>query len=194
MALAQPLNRLGAVNLMLAGSTETGVSTLVADGINDTDVAQLTLDTETVQVFGRGWDFNTVVKTLSPDDNGNISVTANYLSLDGANCDRRRRFTVRSNLLYDLDDDTDVFDSSVDVRIIQNLEFTDAPIYIRYFIAHRAARIYQMQQNRDTEADAILAKREAESWEDLKKHDANVRDLTWSSIDINSVTQSRYYI
>ncbi len=185
MTLAQPLDKLGAVNLMLAGAGETGVNTLVNDEINDTDVAQLTLDNETVKIFGKGWDFNTVTKTLSPDANGNIAVTTNYLSVDGAGCDEGKRYSVRSNLLYNLTDDTNVFTSEVTVRIIQNVEFEDAPIHLRYFIAHRAARVYQMKQNGDPDADAILAKEEAESWEDVKKNDANTRDLTWNSISLD---------
>ena len=182
MTLATPLDKLGAVNIMLAGASETGVNTLADDGINDTDVAQQVLNHEILKVFAKGWDFNSVTKTLSPDSSGNIVVTTNYLRIDGENRDYGRRLTVRSNLLFDLDNDTNVFDGDVDVCVTQNLEFEDAPLHIRYFIAHRAARIYQMKANGDLEADAILQKEEVEAWEEAKKNDSKTRDVTWNSI------------
>jgi hypothetical protein len=179
MALAKTLDKLGAVNIMLAGASETGVNTLVDDGINDTDVAQLVLDHETIKVFGKGWNFNTITKTLTPDSNGNIAVSTNYLRVDGEGDDYGRLFTVRSNLLYDITNDTNIFDKGVTVCVTQNIEFEDAPIHIRYYIAHRAARIYQMKANGDLEADAILAKEEADAWEEVKKNDSKTRDATW---------------
>ena len=179
MTLAQPLDRLGAVNIMLAGASETGVNTLVDDGINDTDVAQLTLDHETLKVFGKGWNFNSITKTLTPDNDKHIAISTNYLRVDGENNDYRRHFTVRSNLLFDLDNDTNEFDDTVDLCVVQNLEFEDAPMHIRYYIAHRAARIYQMKANGDLEADAILAKEEQDAWEEVKKNDSKTRDRSW---------------
>lgn len=183
MTLAQPLDRLGAVNLILAGATEQGVNTLVDDGVNDTDVAQLTLDQETVKVFAKGWDFNTVIKTMSPDTNGNIAITDNYLRIDGENLSPNynlgRRLSVRGNKLYDLTDDTDVFTTDMAIKVTQNLEFTDAPLHIRYYIAHRAARIYQMKSIGDPEADEILAKEEMDAWEEAKKNDVKTRDASW---------------
>lgn len=182
MTLSTPLDKLGAVNIMLAGASEQSVNTLVDDGINDSDVAQDILNHEINKVFGKGWDFNTITKILSPDVNGNIAITVNYLRIDGENRDYGRRLTVRSNLLYDLDDDTDVFERDVEVRITQNLEFLDAPMHIRYYIAHRSARIYQMKANQDLEADVILRKEEADAWEEAKKNDAKTRDKTWNTI------------
>lgn len=179
MTLATPLDKLGAVNIMLTAASETKVNTLVDDGVNDTDEAQAVLDHAILQVFGKGWDFNTITKTLSPDSSGNIAVSPNYLRIDGENNDYGRRLTVRSNLLYDLDNDTNVFDKGVDVRITQNIEFEDAPIHIRYFIARTAARIYQMKSNGDLEADAILAKEEDDAWQEAKKNDSKTRDHSW---------------
>ena len=179
MALATPIDKLAAVNIMLAGASEQGVNTLVDDGVNDTAVAQLTLNDEIIKVFAKGWDFNTITKTLTPDTSKHIAVTDNYLRIDGEGVDSGKRLTVRSNLLYDLDNATDEFEKEVVLLVTQNLEFLDAPIHIRYYIAHRAARIYQMKANGDVEADAILAKEEADAWEEVKKNDGKTRDATW---------------
>jgi len=109
MALAKTLDKLGAVNLMLSASGETKVSTLVDDGINDTDVAQQVLDEIIIEVLTDGWYFNTVKKTLSPDTTGRIAISDNYLRVEGGGNDYRRQLTVRDKYLYDLDNDTDQF-------------------------------------------------------------------------------------
>lgn len=181
MTLATPIDMLEAVNIMLEGASEQGVNTLVDDGTNDSSVAQGILNRTIIKIFSKGWDFNTVTRTMSPNDSSNIIITTNYLRIDGAGSDYGRRFTVRDNLLFDLDDNTNVFEKDVELCITQNLEFTDAPLELRYFIAHSAARTYQMKANGDPEADAILAIEEAQAWEDVKKNDSKTRDATWIS-------------
>lgn len=179
MTLATHLDKLGAVNIMLAGASENGVNTLVDDGVNDTDIAQQILNDVIIKTFGKGWDFNTVTKTLSPDTALHIAVSEHYLRIDGSGVDYGRRLGVRSNKLYDLDNATDEFTKDVELCVTQNLEFEDSPIHVRYFIAHSAARIYQMKANGDTDADAILAKEESEAWEEIKKNDVKTRDHSW---------------
>lgn len=188
MALAQRLDKLGAINLMLTSTGEQKVSTLVDDGVNDTDDAQQVLDEITIEVLSDGWDFNQIRTVLSPDTSGNISVTNNYLRIDGTDTDYRRRFTVRSNKLYDLDNATDVFDKAVTLKVTQNLEFDDIPSACAFFIARSAARVYQQQTRGDPQADQILAQQELRAWERLKKDNAKTQDFNWIH-DSRSVTR-----
>lgn len=180
MTFAQRLDKLGAVNLMLAASGEQKVSTLVDDGVNDTDFAQQVIDEITIEVLSDGWDFNQVRKTLTPDTNGNISVSDNYLRIDGTDSDFRRRFTVRDNKLYDLDNDTNVFDKAVTLKVTQNLAFNNIPSSFAFFIARSAARVYQQQTKGDPQTDQILAQQELRAWERCKKDNAKTQDYNWT--------------
>lgn len=179
MSLAPTLSKLNAVNLMLAAAGESKVSTLISDGENDTEVAQQILDESIIEVLTDGWDFNTVKKTVSPTTQGNIIITDNYLRVDGEDANYRDRLSVRSNHLYNLDDDTDVFTGSVTIVVTQNLAWEDIPSAVRYYIARYAARVYQNRVLGDPATDQILAQEELRAWERCKKHDSKAADRSW---------------
>lgn len=179
MSLAQTLSKLNAINLMLAAAGESKVSTLISDGENDTEVAQQVLDESIVEVLTDGWDFNTVKKTIGPTTQGQIVITDNYLRVDGEDANYRDRLSVRSNKLYNLDDDTDVFTDSVTIVVTQNLEWDDIPSAVRYYIARYAARVYQNRVLGDPATDQILAQEELRAWERCKKHDSKAADRSW---------------
>lgn len=179
MSLAETLSKLNAVNLMLAAAGDSKVSTLISDGENDTEVAQQVLNESIIEVLTDGWDFNTVKKTLSPTSDGNIIVSSNYLRVDGEDGNYRDRFTVRSNLLYDLEEDTNVFTADVVVVVTQNIAWDDIPSAVRYYIARYAARVYQNRVLGDPATDQILAQEELRAWERCKKHDSKSADRSW---------------
>ena len=179
MSLAPTLSKLNAVNLMLAAAGESKVSTLISDGVNDTAVAQQILDESIIEVLTDGWDFNTVKKTFSPTIDNEIVVSENYLRVDGEDANYRDRLTVRSNLLYNLDDDTNVFTTDVVARVTQNLSWEDIPSAVRYYIARYAARVYQNRVLGDPSTDQILAQEELRAWERCKKHDSKTADRSW---------------
>lgn len=179
MTLAQPLDKLGAVNLMLAGSGEQKVNTLVDDGINDTDLAQQILDETIIEVLSDGWTFNQVVKEFQFTTDGFIQISPNYLRVDGAKQDWGRQFTVRDKKLYDLDEDTNIFTENVCLLVTQNLAFEDIPSPFRFYIARAAARIYQAQSRGDVDQDQILRAEELRAWERCKRHDSKTGDHSW---------------
>lgn len=179
MALANKLDMLGAVNLMLAAAGEQKVNTLVDDGVNDTDFAQQILNEVIIETVADGWDFNIVKKTLSPDTSNKITVSKNYLRVDASGDDYGRRLAVRDGFLYDLDDDTDQFATDVEVKVTQNIDFEDFPSPLRFYIARAAARIYQMQTVGDPQIDQRLAEDELRAWERCKKDSAKTQDQSW---------------
>jgi len=179
MALAEGLTKLRAVNLMLAAAGEQQVSTLVDDGINDTDVAQRVLNDKIIEVLAKGWDFNTVTKTISPTTANQIVISSNYLRVDGEGQNYRDRFTVRGNVLYDLTNDTDQFEEDVELRVTQNIEWDDIPSPVRFYIARASAREYQNRTIADPAIDRILQTEELMAWEDAKKHDSKASDRHW---------------
>ncbi len=179
MSLPSKLDLLGAVNLMLAAAGEQKVSTLIDDGVNDTDFAQQILNEKILEVVSDGWDFNVVKLTLSPDNSNKITVSTNYLRVDAAGDDYGRRFAVRNNFLYDLDDNTDQFTADVEVKVVQNISFEDFPSPLRFYIARAAARTYQMQTVGDPQIDQILAQEELRAWERCKKDSSKTKDKSW---------------
>lgn len=180
MALANKLDMLGAVNLMLAAAGEQKVNTLVDDGVNDTDFAQQILNEVILETVADGWDFNVVKVTLYPDSNNKITVSKNYLRVDAAGEDWGRRLSVRDGFLYDLDNNTDQFtDVSVELKITQNIDFEDFPSALRFYIARAAARIYQMQTVGDPQVDRKLAEDELRAWERCKKDSSKTMDKNW---------------
>ena len=180
MALAKRLDRLGAVNLLLAGAGEQYVSTLVDDGINDTDLAQQILDETTIEVLSAGWDFNKVKKTMIPDSTDRIAISTNYLRVEGTGDDYRRRLTVRGNYLYDLDNDTNLFtETSVDLLVVQNLEFGDIPSPFQFYIARMAAVTYQAQTRADPDQDQILRVMADQAMQQARKYNSKSGNRSW---------------
>lgn len=177
MTLAKRLDKLGAINLMLSAAGDEKVNTLVDDGINDTDVAQQILDETIIEVLALGWNFNRVRKTLYPDSNNKIAISTNYLRVDGTGYDYRRRLDVRGNFLYDLDEDQNTFtEDSVDVEVIQNLEFDDIPVPVQFYIARAAAVIYQAQTHADPDVDQVLRFQEQQAMEKARKYNSKTGD------------------
>ena len=197
MAIASRLSKLRAVNLILSGADEQPVSTLVDDGINDSDFAQQVLDDKIIEILSMGWDFNSVVKEFQFNTNGRIPISPSYVRIDGSGTDYRRRFTVRSNHLYDLDNDTDVFTENVELAVIQNLEWDDIPSPVQYYIARAAAVVYQSHTKGDGDKDQVLRVEEAKALEQAKKHNSKTGDRSWirdtsGSLYHQSVRRTRY--
>ena len=164
---------------MLAAAGEQPVSTLINNEINDTDAAQQVLNEVMIELLLDGWDFNNTRKTLTPDANKNIAVSPNYLRVDGRVDDFKRRLSVRSNKLYDLDNDTDEFDKEVVLKITQNIDFDDLPQAFAFFAARQAAAIYYEDNGGDSQIIQLLERRALRAWTRCKKDNAKTHDFNW---------------
>lgn len=155
------MTRLDAVNRMLAAAGEQPVNTLLADGVNDVDLAETILDDSTLEIQSKGMGFNTEVKKFYKDSSDQIAITDNILGLTAWGEDYGRRLTQRGNLLYDVDNNRFTFpdDTYIYLKVVYKLDFDEIPSDIQYWIADHAARVYQMQTQRSREADAFLAER-----------------------------------
>lgn len=153
------MTKLTAVNRMLRGAGEYPVNTLEDTGVNDTDVAQDLLDETNMQVQMLGLNFNTEKFTYTPNSDGNIIISDNTLYVVGDEDDRFKQITQRGKnptLLYDLTNNTDVWDEDVTVKITVLYPFEEVPTPIQFEITDLAARIYQMVSIGDTNMDAVL--------------------------------------
>lgn len=156
------LTKLDAVNEILFSIGEKPVSSLTS-GLPDAALAEAVLDRVSRQVQLEGWNSNTrrgIV--LTRDDNNYIGLPVDTLKVKTVNS-RSHRKTTRGPLsghisatvrrqsddtryiLYDLDNDTELWenDSEVTVDIIQFLELANLPPSLQAYITAMASRKFQ---------------------------------------------------
>lgn len=131
--------KLDAVNGMLAAIGVRPVNTLQAPIGAQVSTAINVLDSVSRDVQSRGWYFNCVTKTLPPDGvSGQIVLAPNVLFVDATN--RLLQYTQRGDYLYNLTDDTDVFEDAVEVALVYGLDWEQLPQAARHAIGKRAER------------------------------------------------------
>lgn len=172
-----PLTLLEAVNIVLANDGETGVSALDEDNeFSEAGRAEATLHevSRTIQTGGHG--FNTdFERKFTPTVANEIELPANTLSVVPSGISEHLYVVERGRKLYDLDANSYTFTQPVYLDVVNFLAWDDLPSAVRYYIAVRAARVYQArntgspQQNSFTEADEMRAEA------DFKKADRRMR-------------------
>ena len=94
------------------------------------------LDETSREVQSEGWHFNIEDEvTLSPDGNGNINLSDDILEIDAT--DITIDIVQRGSTLYDRTDNTDIFDSDLEVTLIRWLDWTSLPEPARRYITLR---------------------------------------------------------
>ena len=82
MATLTPTSKLDAVNSILLGIGEAPVNTL-GSGLQEAEIAEVTLDNINREVQSLGWHFNTEVRyTLAKNTDGIINLPTNCLKID----------------------------------------------------------------------------------------------------------------
>jgi len=167
-------SKLDAINSMLIGVGEAPVNTLNS-GLQEAEIAAITLDTISREVQSAGWAFNTDIRyTLSTNSLNHIPVPANCLQIDttALRRDYDTDIVLRNQKLYDRTKNTFEFTGEVVVDMIQLFEFEEIPEVARRYITLRAGRKFQenilgsetmTQLQYKDEQQALHALREAES-------------------------------
>lgn len=152
------MNELDAVRLMVRLSGKGDVSRLT--GIDSTDMAgraQRTLYDKSLALQSRGWHFNSLRRiTLEPDANGYVDIPSNYVYVDSSWCDVAIDVTEFGSRLYNLDDNTAVFTSSITVDAIYVMEFDCLPFWFKNYVAHAAAMDFVMNQTAEPSRGDML--------------------------------------
>lgn len=140
-----PTTELEAVNLMLSCIGESPISTLNDPSSVDAVTAVARLREVSRSVQSKGWHFNTEKNyTLTPEaTHGYIYLPANCAGVDTVVPDAHVDITQRGNRLYDRRNHTFTFTKQLKVDMVVLLPFEDLPETARYYIAVRAARIFQ---------------------------------------------------
>jgi len=192
-------SKLDAINSMLIGVGEAPVNTLNS-GLQEAEIAAITLTTVSREVQSSGWTFNTDLKiTLVRNTDNNVVVPLNTLRVDTLGIKRRYDTDVvlRSGKLYDRTKNTFEFTDNIEVDIVLLFDFEELPEVARRYITLRAGRKFQentigssemTQLQYKDEQSALFALRDADS----QAADFNIFDNydTFRALDRGTTTQT----
>jgi len=172
-------SKLDAINSMLIGVGEAPVNTLNS-GLQEAEIAAITLDTISREVQSAGWSFNTDIRyTLSTNSLGHIPVPSNCLQIDTTSLrrDYDTDIVLRNQKLYDRTKNTFVFDAEVVVDMIQLFEFEEIPEVARRYITLRAGRKFQENILGSGEMTQLQYKDEQQALHSLREAESQVADF-----------------
>lgn len=166
-------NELSAVNIMLGTIGESPINSLASiSGVIDAVTARQVLNEVAVAVQTEGWAFNTEDNwTFLPDSTGTITVPSNLLQVDAI--DPSRKVALRGTRLYDLKSHSYAFTEGITLNCVLMFEFDDLPQAARYYIAIRAARLFQTRVVGSETLKAFSSEDEVRARIALKKYDSD---------------------
>ncbi len=175
-----PTTELQAVNTMLSAIGEAPVNSISGTNNVDVSVAKNILDETSLSIQSEGWNFNTEYNvTYTKDTDNKIPLPSNAVQADSNSQYRDRNVVIRNGYLYDLDNHSDVFTSSVvtptvDVVLIQ--QFEHLPEYARRYIAIKAARRFAARFIGDAGLAELMQVDEQEAYNNFKQSDSRSED------------------
>jgi hypothetical protein len=182
MAIAK-LSRLNAVNRMLLAASEQPVSSLVDDGVNDTNAAETILDEATLAIQLESPNCSTTIETRNPTEDGYILLPDTVVSADTVDEDFGNDVTIRGRSgnvrLFSITNNSYVFDDPVKLRLVTALDFEELPVDLQFWVVDHATRRYQMIVQGDQAIDVVLAEAERVSRirsraEDIRQRDRSI--------------------
>lgn len=182
------MTELEAVNRMLEAIGSPPVLTVPeSDDGSEEWQAKTILDAENEQVQARGWATNTVdSRTMTPNGSDQIDLTG-ILSFEAVGSFKGKRYASRGGLLYDVENDTNIFSGTVTLKVIDLLDFTDLPTNLAYLVAIRAAQRFQRSVKQSRIADAITQDELQGALRKAMREDdrlwANNRDINDDAVD-----------
>jgi hypothetical protein len=181
-----PLSELEAINVILATSTQSPISTLDDNQITDASLARNTLRATLVEVQTQGLSFNTETGyVISPDQNGYIILPRNTLKVDTDGASAGTNAVQRGTKLYNKDDHTFFWTAPVTLEITLGLSFDEMPPVVANFCVIRAARKYQDQYFGDSQVHSYTAQDELVA-------QAAMMEAEIESTDPNMLTGSQF--
>ena len=174
----RPTTELEAVNIMLGTIGEAPASSLEAPERLDVADAIRVLDEVSRAVQKRGFDFKPAHwKPLVADEDGFFIVPLDALSIDPH--DPTIKAVTRGNpaKLWDKKEHTFVWTKdSLKVDIVRYFPFDELPEDVRYYIAIRAARVFQRRNMGDGEVEAFTEAEEFQAQVAMEQAHADTRE------------------
>ena len=180
------MTRLEAVRKILTRCGFGDVQSLDTGGASMASYAERHLDLVIVEVQTEGWHFNTLARvTAEPDGSDHIEAPSGTILMDTDGEDAHRDVAQVGGRLYDKDENTDEFTSSVSTEQVLNRSFGCIPFPIQNYIVARAALGFVVVHKpmermliRSVEADLAKAKVEANRYE-VRQSDVNLLKTPW---------------
>ena len=180
------MTRLDGVNSMLLYAGETIVSDLEGNSGIDTSIAEFLLDQKTQDYQQRGLAENQLVEQVMTGTDGRIKVRQDSLEVVMTNPPQATaeplvglpsRVVVRGGFLYNLSDDTNIFDTTgkYNLKYVVRMDWQDMSTPIQKAVVMQASREYQMLSNGDAGTDAYLAQLEMKYTAKAKGEDAGLK-------------------
>lgn len=169
------ITELEAINTMLHTIGESPINSLTdAANVVDAVTAKAVLREITVAVQEPGWHFNIEKNFVCPPTaTGEIIVPPNAVSVTASGPDASLDLAMRGQRLYDRTHHTYTFEKSITVDMILLLPFDELPQAVRYYIAIRAARVFQQRVVGSDTLGGFTEKDEARARADLRKFEAD---------------------
>lgn len=159
--------------MMLAAVGES-VILVEVEGAGDFANCSAILDATTKAVLAKDYEFNTEVRTLVPDVNGNLLVGNEVLKIDPV--DPYRKVVQRGTRLFDKTARTDVFTDPIDVNVTLYFPFEDCPYHVQQRIVADATAKYQTSYVGSVAADNFLQRDRGEAVADSQASESDVDD------------------
>ena len=139
-----PITQLDAVNEIIGTLGEIPVNTLVDPENVDVMNAIRMLDSVVKDVQSRGWTFNTIpAYSFIPDKNSKIiQWNNNLLSVKFSD---KRIVRNRNGRLYDITNNTDRFENTIEAEVIMLIPFEEMPQVFRQYCTVRTARLFNVR-------------------------------------------------
>ena len=136
-----PMTKLEAVNVALRGLGQEEATSL-DDNWPDVQQASKLIDDLTRQLQIRGWHWNTDEnKLMTPDNNGEIILPNNTISIDTSSYDRWLNVKQRGTKLYNAETNSYVFDRPVRLDLVLLFNFTDMPLVAKDYVDRKSTRL-----------------------------------------------------
>lgn len=173
-----PTTELEAVNLMLDAIGESPINSLTNSAVVDAVKARAVLSEVSRAVQQKGWHFNTekdyeLVPTAFDHE---IILPGNCLRVDTVGRDKATDVVQRGKRLYDRRKHTYSFDKSLLVDMVILLPFEELPEAARYYIAVRAARVFQARSVGSESLYQFTSQDEQMALVDMKKAEGVTAD------------------
>lgn len=164
---------LKAINQLLSSIGEAPVNSLEGALTAEVATARSILDEVVGEVQEKGWYFNSDKDiTLTPDANGQISLSADVIRVDGLPHVEKVQVIARGSRLYNRTEHTYTFAAPVRVVRAVELPWADLPRTAKRYIVTRAIRKFQDRQVGNSALGQVLLRDEAFALADLRQWDA----------------------
>lgn len=157
-----PYTELDAINSMLAAINEAPLNSL--SNLEDIDAiaARRILQQVNRQFQSRGWSFNSFEDYVyNPDALTHKITWVNNILYIKCN---DYKITKRGDYMYNLDDQTFIFNAPITADVILYFNLEDLPETARNYVIAKATTIFESQYLGDSELTPILTQREQEAW------------------------------